>query len=50
MCFFIYLCRPTEIDYINGEVVRYARSLGMAAPINERVIAEIKKLEQVPID
>ena len=41
----IMLGRPTEVDYINGEVVRYARSLGMAAPINEDVIAQIKKLE-----
>lgn len=42
----IQLKRPTEIDYINGEVVRYARSLGMQAPFNEAVIAQIKKLEQ----
>lgn len=42
----IQLKRPTEIDYINGEVVRYARSLGMQAPFNEAVIAQIKRLEQ----
>ncbi|GLQ31270.1 2-dehydropantoate 2-reductase [Litoribrevibacter albus] len=42
----IMLGRPTEIDYINGEVVRYARSLGMNAPFNEMVISQIKRLEQ----
>jgi 2-dehydropantoate 2-reductase len=45
----LLLGRPTEIDYINGEVVRYARSLGMDAPVNEQVIAEIKRLEQTSI-
>ncbi|GAA3939428.1 2-dehydropantoate 2-reductase [Litoribacillus peritrichatus] len=45
----ISLGRPTEIDYINGEVVRYARSLGMEAPINERVISDIKRLEQTSV-
>lgn len=42
----IDLGRSTEIDYINGEVVLCARSLGMNTPINEQVISEIKKLEQ----
>ncbi len=29
--------REPEVDYINGEVVRLANSLGLSAPINERV-------------
>lgn len=32
--------RPTEVDYINGEVVRLAQSLGRAAPIN-RCLTEL---------
>jgi 2-dehydropantoate 2-reductase len=29
--------RPTEIDYLNGEVVRLAGSLGRTAPVNSRL-------------
>lgn len=32
--------RPTEIDYLQGEVVRLAESLGQAAPIN-RALADL---------
>ena len=33
------LGRPTEIDALSGEVVRLARSVGRAAPLNERMVA-----------
>lgn len=37
--------RPTEIDYLNGEVVRLACSLGRRAPVNEAVIALVRQAE-----
>ncbi|MET9315610.1 2-dehydropantoate 2-reductase [Kribbella sp. NPDC003505] len=37
--------RPTEIDYLNGEVVRLARSLGRTAPVNERLVELIHAAE-----
>ncbi len=39
------LGRRTEVDWINGEVVRLAASVGRAAPINERVVALIRDAE-----
>ncbi|WP_395703026.1 2-dehydropantoate 2-reductase [Aquabacterium sp.] len=36
------LGRPTEIDALQGEVIRLARSLGRAAPLNERISALVK--------
>lgn len=38
--------RTTEIDFINGEVVRLAESLGLDAPVNRAVVDEIKRAEQ----
>ncbi|SFN37406.1 2-dehydropantoate 2-reductase [Izhakiella capsodis] len=38
--------RLTEIDYINGYVVRRARAQGMAAPENSRLYDLIKRKEQ----
>lgn len=38
--------RQTEIDYLNGEVVQLAASLGTSAPINATLIALIKAAEQ----
>lgn len=32
------LGRPTEVDMLQGEVVRLARSLGRSAPLNERMV------------
>jgi 2-dehydropantoate 2-reductase len=40
--------RRTEIDYINGEVVRLAETLGRTAPINSRLVALIRLAEQGP--
>jgi len=38
--------RPTEIDYICGEVVRLAEEVHVAAPINLDISALVKKLEK----
>lgn len=37
--------RRTEIDYLNGEVVRLARSLGLAAPVNEAILELVRRAE-----
>jgi 2-dehydropantoate 2-reductase len=37
--------RPTEIDYLNGEVVRLAESLGRSAPVNRRLVELIRAAE-----
>ena len=38
--------RKTEIDAINGALVREAHSLGIAVPYNEAVVAIIKGIEK----
>lgn len=38
--------RPTEVDWINGEVVRLAGSLGQQAPINARLAELVHDCEQ----
>ncbi|MFL6160077.1 MAG: 2-dehydropantoate 2-reductase [Marmoricola sp.] len=40
------LGRTTEIDWINGEVVRLAAQVAMTAPINEKVVSLIRAAEQ----
>jgi 2-dehydropantoate 2-reductase len=37
--------RKTEIDYINGELVRLAERLGTGAPINRKIVELIRKAE-----
>lgn len=37
--------RPTEIDYVNGEIVRLANELGVDAPFNAEVVKAIHELE-----
>ncbi|TDX03735.1 2-dehydropantoate 2-reductase [Kribbella sp. VKM Ac-2566] len=37
--------RTTEIDYLNGEVVRLAESLGRTAPVNARLVELIRAAE-----
>ncbi len=37
--------RTTEIDYLNGEVVRLAQSIGKRAPVNERIVNLVKQAE-----
>jgi 2-dehydropantoate 2-reductase len=38
--------RATEVDYLNGEVVRLAESLKRAAPVNARLVALVHAAEQ----
>lgn len=38
--------RPTEIDWINGEVLRLAQRLGETAPANTRIVELIRAAEQ----
>jgi 2-dehydropantoate 2-reductase len=37
--------RATEIDYLNGEVVKLARSLGREAPVNSAIVELVKQRE-----
>ena len=37
--------RPTEIDFLNGEVVRLAESLGRAAPVNAAIVRLVREAE-----
>lgn len=39
-------CRRTEIDYINGAIVRQAKALGIATPINEALTGLVRTLEK----
>ena len=38
--------RPTEIDWLNGEVVRLAERLGRRAPVNTRLTALVRAAER----
>ena len=38
--------RPTEIDYLNGGIVRFADELGVPAPLNRATWALVKGLER----
>ncbi|WP_448581754.1 2-dehydropantoate 2-reductase [Thermaurantiacus sp.] len=37
--------RRTEVDYLNGEVVRLARRLGREAPVNQRMVELVRAAE-----
>jgi 2-dehydropantoate 2-reductase len=37
--------RPTEVDYINGEIVALAERLGVDAPINRRIVELVRAAE-----
>ena len=37
--------RETEIDYLNGEIVRLAQALGRTAPVNSAIVSLIKARE-----
>ncbi len=38
--------RPTEVDYLNGEIVRIAERSGVAAPLNRRIVELIHAAER----
>ena len=38
--------RPTEVDFLNGEIVRLADQLGIAAPINQRIAELVHEAER----
>jgi 2-dehydropantoate 2-reductase len=37
--------RPTEIDAINGALIRQGAELGLATPVNEELVRKVKELE-----
>jgi 2-dehydropantoate 2-reductase len=41
--------RPTEIEAINGAVVRLAESLQLPVPVNEELLRQVRALERVPL-
>lgn len=41
--------RATEVDWINGEVVRLARRLGQTAPVNERLGELVRDAERADV-
>jgi 2-dehydropantoate 2-reductase len=40
------LRRKTEIDYLNGEIVRLASALDIEAPVNQAIVNLVKDAEQ----
>jgi len=40
--------RPTEIDWINGEVVRRGRRHNVPTPVNEALLKLVEVLEAYP--
>lgn len=38
--------RKSEIDYINGEIVNLAQNNNLQAPLNERIVQAVKKVEE----
>ena len=40
--------RPTEIDYINGEIVNLAKKNNLKAPINMKLVELVKQVEKKP--
>jgi 2-dehydropantoate 2-reductase len=36
--------KPTEIEYLNGEIVRLGRELQVPTPLNERVVALVRRV------
>ena len=37
--------RPTEIDHINGKIVKVSKTMGISTPHNSAVVERIKRLE-----
>jgi len=42
----LYRGRPTEIDYINGEIVNIAKKHNLEAPINKKLVELVKEAEK----
>ena len=38
--------RPTEIDYLNGEVVELGKKTGMPTPLNAKIVELVHQVEQ----
>jgi len=38
--------KPSEIDYFNGEIVRLGGRIGVAAPLNEKLVRMVHKVER----
>jgi len=38
--------KPSEIDYFNGEIVRLGGKMGVAAPLNEKLVRMVHKVER----
>ena len=38
--------KPTEIEYINGEIVKLAQQHNLKAPINEKLVDLVKQAEK----
>jgi 2-dehydropantoate 2-reductase len=38
--------RPTEIDFLNGGIVRFGRELGVPTPLNEAIAALVRGMER----
>lgn len=38
--------RPTEIDYLNGEIVRLGQQVGIVTPFNSRIVELVKEVQR----
>jgi 2-dehydropantoate 2-reductase len=38
--------RPTEIDSINGAIVKAAKELHIPVPVNEELVSRVKEIEK----
>jgi 2-dehydropantoate 2-reductase len=38
--------RPTEIDSINGAIVKAAKELDIPVPVNEELVRKVKEIEK----
>lgn len=38
--------KPTEVEFVNGEIVRLSESIGQAAPVNRQIVQLVRELER----